>query len=54
MNVYVYQIFEKGLYITPRISRFRFTYIIIKTTVLLEGYLKNYATWMFHKKRELA
>ena len=36
IDVYVYG--------SPNISRFSFTFIIIKTTMLLENYLKNYAT----------
>ena len=43
----------KDLHITSKISCFSFTYVIMKTTLLLECYLKNYASWMFHKKREL-
>ena len=47
IDVYVYRSpppKKKDLHITPKISRFSFTYIIIKTTMLLECYLKNYAT----------
>ena len=43
---------QKDLHITTKISSFSFTYIIIKTTMLLEDYLKNYATWIFHNKRK--
>ena len=51
IDVYVYRSPKRiSLHITPKISRFSFTCIIIKTTMVLEGYLKNYATWMFHKK----
>ena len=36
---------QKNLHITPKMSCFSFTYVIIKTTMLLECSLKNYATW---------
>ena len=43
----------KGSSCYPQNIMFLFYICHLKTSMLLECYLKNYATWIFHKKREL-
>ena len=43
----------KGHSYYPQNITLQFYICHLKFTMLLECYLKNYATWLFHKKREL-